>query len=198
MDWQTINDDTTSKGLEFKQAIVDNVLHIYVKPTSYSSTEYIEWLYKLTNKKFNKDWLINFCFFYVPLDLTDWLKGFIHAGYKRYSVWLAGYIKGVLNEHPEIKNVNLTGYSFGAGIIQGTVKLIEDTVDVICKSIDNIITMLPQSNNMTMYYKKGGLYDRFSLFKAKCAVCTTEEKQSLVNAHTWTWEEIEGVINGIC
>lgn len=178
------NDDSTLKGIEGWTDIQDNTLLVYVHPTS--------------GKMFppSADWVTNFKFWPSRIEYINGSKGWCHTGYKPLGVWLTDYILSLMNKHSEVEHIVLVGYSMGAGVAQITCKDLEGITPTTCICIDNIITAWPQPKNMTMYYKKGGLYWLFSwLLKAKRKVCVNNKFRPLWKAHWFTNDEIEEIIS---
>ena len=194
MNWILFNDNADDSGIEGRLCFKDSTLYIDVNPTSWRKP-YIKWVQRLFKINLSVDWLINLKFWPGIFDRLDWKRGVIHAGYKRYSIWLSGYIIGLIVDNPEIKKVRLSGYSMGAGIIQGTAKDLERIIPTECLCIDNIVTTLPQPKNMTMYYKRGGLYCLLRwLIRAKNEVCIDKKWRPIWISHRWTQEEIDDTI----
>lgn len=97
------DDDNTPKGIEGWYEIKSDTLVVFVNPTSKGL-----------------DWLIDFAGFPVPVELANLKLGWCHAGFKPYAYWLTGVIHEILFDHPEVKEVVLSGFSMGGGIAQLT------------------------------------------------------------------------------
>ena len=109
------NDDNTKRGVEGWYEIADGKMTVYVEATNC-----------------REDWLSNFTAF--PL-WDGFARGFVHAGYKAYARWLAGYIATVLTNYDMCwEDVTIIGYSMGGGIAQIVGEYFPELVTIV--SID--------------------------------------------------------------
>lgn len=136
------DDDNLPRGIEGYYEITDDTCIVYVNPTSPGI-----------------DWLINFIAFPVPVDITEPLGPWCHAGFKKYAYWLTGMIYSLQCQH-QFKKLYLTGFSAGGGVAQLAGLLCQEWLSQIETSVLSIdgprtTTRLPE--NMRLVRNRGSL-----------------------------------------
>ena len=166
------NDDNTKRGVEGWYAVEEDKLIVYIKPTNS-----------------REDCISNF----IAFPWYHLRSGcFIHAGFRKYALWMEWFIKNLIHE-TGASEVLIFGYSMGGGIAQiiGERKL-DGLIGIV--SIDGPRTTSKITSNCTLYYNRGSLVNRIPPWfeRMKKTICLNNKWRPFWKAHADY--DIDGII----